>query len=108
MMLFKVDPLEVAEIRRVGFLGWVNALAMKSSSGIYSPCRARLSSGVHLTLKLTTQGCAVIYRAYILPELYSKGWHLISSGSWVKTTMEPLLSKIQVIYWKITFKTSRF
>ena len=33
MMLFKVDALEVAENRRVGFLGWVNALAMKSSSG---------------------------------------------------------------------------
>ncbi len=36
MMLFKVDPLEVAEIRRVGFLGWVNALAMKCSSGVGS------------------------------------------------------------------------
>ena len=34
MNLLKADPLEVAEIRRVGFLGWVNALAMKSSSGV--------------------------------------------------------------------------
>ena len=64
MMLFKVDPLEVAEIRRVGFLGWVNALAMVSCRGSSGPRRARLSSGVQVALEQSRLGCVVVYRAY--------------------------------------------
>ena len=32
-MLVEVDPVEVAEISRVGLLGWVDALAMKTRKG---------------------------------------------------------------------------
>ena len=42
-MLVEVDPVEVAEISRVGLLGWVDALAMKAS-----PRKLKTSSGLVL------------------------------------------------------------
>jgi hypothetical protein len=37
IILAEVDPAEVAEIRRVGLLGWVNALAMKNEASQRKP-----------------------------------------------------------------------
>ena len=45
-MLVEVDPVEVAEISRVGLLGWVDALAMTLALGSSRPRRAWSSSGV--------------------------------------------------------------
>jgi len=46
IILAEVDPVEVAEMRRVGLLGWDNALAMKPRRGSFRPRRACASSGV--------------------------------------------------------------
>jgi hypothetical protein len=93
-MLFEGDAVEVAEITRVGLLGWVNAIAMRSCSGSCQWRRARLSSGVQLTLKRMLQGCEGINIAFILSVLCTQGRHLYSSGSWAKTTTVPLFAKI--------------
>ena len=65
-MLVEVDPVEVAEIRWVGLLGWVDALAMKTRKGSSRPRRAWSSSGVQSSLIKIGQRYEEVYKGTVL------------------------------------------
>ncbi len=82
-MLVEVDPVEVAEISRVGLLGWVDALAMKPRRGSSRPRRAWSSSGVQSSLIKIGQHCKEVYKGIVLCVACTQGPYHLATG-WVK------------------------
>ena len=82
-MLVEVDPVEVAEISRVGLLGWVDALAMKPHRGSSRPRRAWSSSGVQSSLIKIGQHCKEVYKGIVLCVACTQGSYHLATG-WVK------------------------
>ena len=82
-MLVEVDPVEVAEISRVGLLGWVDALAMEPRIGSSRPRRAWSSSGVQSSLIKIGQHCKEVYKGIVLCVACTQGSYHLATG-WVK------------------------
>ena len=107
-MLVEVDPVEVAEISRVGLLGWVDALAMKPRIGSSRPCRAWSSSGVQSSLIKIGQHCKEVYKGIVLCVACTQGSYHLATG-WVKQVNgRSIFKQKDVIYVKKYVRKSNF
>ena len=88
-MLVEVDPVEVAEISRVGLLGWVDALAMKPRIGSSRPRRAWSSSGVQSSLIKIGQHCKEVYKGIVYVWRVLKGHTTLQQDGRSKSTAAP-------------------